>query len=125
MEQKPSINMTINDGEPFFAHEMSVNFNPTQFILDFRNVTPRNDPRTKGRPSLHLKHNVVMVDPWHMVQVRDLFNRMIEGYEKEFGKITKPKQIDAFEKKRKKGSKDKKKNETKDEAKTEVPSYFG
>ncbi|MBN2112366.1 DUF3467 domain-containing protein [Candidatus Woesearchaeota archaeon] len=123
MEQKQSINLTINDGEPFFAHEMSVNFNPMQFILDFRSVTPRNDPRTKGRPSLHLKHNVIMVDPWHMIQIRDVFNRMIEAYEKEFGKIKKPKAIETFEKKQSKGAKENKKQ--KDEAETEAPSYFG
>lgn len=124
MEQKQSINLTINDGEPFFAHEMSLNFNPTQFILDFRSVTPRNDPRTKGRPSLHMKHNVVMVDPWHMLQMKDLFSRMVEAYEKEFGKIKKPKPVELLEKKQNKGSKDKKKK-GKDEAKTEAPSYFG
>ena len=122
MEEKQSINLSINDGEPFFAHEMSINFNPMQFILDFRCVTPRNDPRTKGgRPSLNLKHNVVMVDPWHMVQVRDLMSRMIEAYEKEFGRIKKPKSIEAFEKKHKKAA------EAKDDSttETEVPSYFG
>jgi len=120
MEEKESINLSIADGEPLFSHEMSINFNPLQFILDFRCVTPRNDPRTKaGRPSLHMKHNVVMVDPWHMVQMKGLFGRMIEAYEKEFGKIKKPKQIEAFEKKRKP------KDAAADEAKTEVPSYFG
>ena len=121
MEQKQNINLSISDGEPFFAHEVSVNFNPMQFIIDFRNVTPRNDPRTKGRPSLLSKHNVVMVDPWHMVQIRDLFTRMVEAYEKEFGTIKKPKAIETFEKKHKKAKKD----EEKDVAKTEVPSYFG
>ena len=121
MEQKESINITINDGEPFFAHEMSINFNPMQFILDFRSITPRNDPRSKtGRASINIKHNVVMVDPWHMLQVRELFNRMIGAYEKEFGKIKKPKAIETFEKKHKKAVESKK-----GEAKTEVPSYFG
>ena len=119
-EQKDSINLAISDSEPFFAHEMSINFNPMQFILDFRCITPRNDPRTKGgRPSLHLKHNVVMVEPWHMVQVRELFNRMIEAYEKEFGKIKKPKAVEMFEKKHKKPA------ESKESGKTEAPSYFG
>ena len=121
--EKQSINLSINDGEPFYAHEVSVNFNPMQFIVDFRSVTPRNDPRTKGgRPSINLKHNVVMVDPWHMVQVKELFGRMVEAYEKEFGKIKKPKAIELFEKKHKKAAK-----ESKDESttETEVPSYFG
>ena len=122
MEQKESINLSISDGEPFFAHEVSVNFNPMQFIIDFRNVTPRNDPRTKGRrPSLHLRHNVVMVDTWHMLQIRNLFAKMVETYEKEFGKIKKPKVIETFEKKHKKP----KTNPDEIEDKTEVPSYFG
>jgi len=121
--EKQSINLSINDGEPFYAHEVSVNFNPMQFIVDFRNVTPRNDPRTKGgRPSINLKHNVVMVDPWHMVQVKELFGRMVEAYEKEFGKIKKPKAIEIFEKKHKKATKDSKDEST---TETEVPSYFG
>ena len=119
-EQEQKINLTISDGEPFFAHEMSVNFNPMQFIMDFRCVTPRNDPRSKSRPSLMMKHNVVMVDPWHMVLIRGLMDRMIKKYEDEFGKIQKPKQIEAFEKKHK----DKVKKGEK-ETKTEVPSYFG
>ncbi len=87
--------------------------------MHIRCITPRNDPRTKGRPSLNLKHNVIMVDPWHMVQLRDLFGRMVEAYEKELGKIKKPKAIETFEKKHKKPK------EAKEESKTEVPSYFG
>lgn len=121
--EKQSISLSINEGEPFFAHEMSVNFNPMQFIFDFRCVTPRNDPRSKGgRPSLNLKHNVVMVDPWHMMQINGLLGRMIEAYEKEFGKIKKPKSIEAFEKKHKKDKESKNDEST---TETEVPSYFG
>lgn len=123
METKQSVNMAINDGDPFFAHEVSVNFNPTQFTLDFRNITPRNDPRTKGRASLLLKHNVVMIDPWHMKQIKDLFTRMVDVYEKEFGKIEKPKSVEKLEKKQNKNKKSKKSK--KDESKTEIPDYFG
>ncbi len=39
MEQKESINLAISDGDPFFAHEVSINFNPMQFILDFRCIS--------------------------------------------------------------------------------------
>ena len=63
--QPEPININIQDGEPIFAHEMSVNFTPTQFVLDFKCITPRNDPRSKTRASFLLKHSVVMVDPWH------------------------------------------------------------
>ena len=62
-EQK-QINLNINDGEPFFAHEVSMNFTPTQISMDFKCITPRTDPRSKG-PTFLLKHNVVMLEPWH------------------------------------------------------------
>ena len=118
MEGK-NINVSINDGDAFFAHEMSVNFNPMQFTLDFRNITPRNDLRNREQPSLLVKHNVVMVDPWHMKLIHDLMGRMLKKYEDEYGRISKPKAIEAFEKKHKTKKEDRK------GAKTEVPSYFG
>lgn len=120
MEEDQKISVSINDGDPFFAHEMSVNFNPMQFIMDFRCVTPRNDPRSKARPALLINHNVVMVDPWHMSLIRDLMDRMIKKYEEQFGKIKKPKAIESFEKKQKSEPKAEVKGE-----KTEVPTYFG
>ena len=119
MENK-KLNIGVTDGHEFFAHEVSVNFNPLQFILDFKCITPRVDPRTKENPLLMIRHNVVMVDPWHMLQIRNLFARMIEAYEKEFGAIKKPKQIETFEKKHKKAAEKKA-----SESKTEIPSYFG
>ncbi len=123
MENK-QINISIDEGKPFFAHEASVNFNPLQFSIDFRTITPRNDLRSKpGVPSLQVMHNVVMVEPWHMVQLRDLLSRMVDAYEKEFGAIKKPKAVEAFEKKRKK-SPEEKDSEVSD-ASTEVPTYFG
>ncbi|MFH2028171.1 MAG: hypothetical protein ABIJ08_03465, partial [Nanoarchaeota archaeon] len=53
------VNFGINDGDAFFAHEISVNFNPTQFVLDFKSITPRVDPRSNEGPVIALKHNVV------------------------------------------------------------------
>ena len=35
MEEK-KLNVSIVDGKTFYAHEASINFNPTQFILDFK-----------------------------------------------------------------------------------------
>ncbi len=122
MEEEKKINLTINDGDPFFAHEMSINFNPMQFIMDFRCITPRNDPRTQGRPSLMLKHNTVMVEPWHMTLIKELMDRMIKNYEEQFGKIKKPKAMEEFEKKHKKSNDSKKGDKS---TKTEAPSYFG
>ena len=117
MKQEEQVNMNINDGDAFFAHELSINFNPLQFVFDFKSVSPRVDPRSKERASICLKHNVILVDPYHASKVHDLLGNVLKKYEKEFGKIDKPKALKALEKKSKK--EDNKQNE-----KIEAPSYI-
>ncbi len=111
------INLNISEGEPFFAHEVTVNFTPTQMSLDFKCITPRTDPRSK-KPSFLLKHNVVMIDPWHAKAFLNVLNSVVTRYEKEFGKIQKPKALEKAEKKQKELIK-------KAGATTEVPTYLG
>jgi hypothetical protein len=94
------INMAINDGGEFWAHEVSINFNPTQFVLDFKCITPRIDPRSQTTPTVLLRHNVVMTDPYHTKLIHELLGTVIKKYEEEFGKITKPKALEKFEKKK-------------------------
>ena len=118
MSEKKQINMGIDDGKEFFAHETSVHFNPTQFIFDFRSVTPRVDPRTRETPYISLKHNVVLVDPWHAKELIRIMTNVIENYEKQFGKIDKPKAM-------KKHEKNVKKQKKVDAEKTQTPSYMG
>lgn len=115
------VNMTIKDGEAFFAHEVSINFNPMNFILDFKNVTPRVDPRSKESLVLHMAHNVVIVDPYHTKKILELLAKVVGDYETEFGKIETPKALKKYEAKAKKTGKEK---PTK-KAKTTTPSYFG
>jgi len=117
MEQQ-KINLTVNEGDPFFAHELSMNFNPTQFVFDFKCVTPRKDLRSKDGPSLNIKHNVVMVEPFQALQIQRVLNGIIEKYEEEFGKIKKPKAVEVFEKKNKEKIESSKKD-------NQTPSYFG
>jgi hypothetical protein len=117
-ENKEPVNIAIIDGEPFFAHEMSTNFTPTQFTLDFKCITPRVDPRSK-KPSFLLKHNVVMVEPYHAKMILSVLNSVIKKYEEEYGEIKKPKSIENAEKKQKKAMSTKKNTET------ETPSYLG
>ncbi len=117
-EQKEPININIVDGEPFFAHEMNVNFTPTQFTFDFKCITPRIDPRGK-RPGFLLKHNVVMVEPWHAKMILAVLNNIIKKYEDEYGTIKKPKAVEMAEKKQKKAMKPSK------QGTTETPSYLG
>ena len=118
MAEERKVNFSINDGDVFYAHELSINFNPTQFVFDFKSVTPRVDPRARSGAIISIKHNVVLVDPFHAKRVLSFLTKRIEDYEREFGKIEKPKSIDKFEKKHKKEMNAK-------EQKDEVPSYFG
>ena len=115
--QDKKINLSISDGKEFFAHEITINFNPTQFILDFKCITPRSDVRNQNGPTIALKHNVVMLDIYHAKKFHELLGNTISRYEKDYGKIKKPKSVEKAEKKR---PKDEEKKE-----KATVPSYFG
>ncbi len=116
-ENKDPINIQISDGEPFFAHELTTNFTPTQFSLDFKCITPRVDPRSK-KPSFLLKHNVIMIEPYHAKLILSVLNNVIKKYEEEYGAIKKPKAVETAEKKQKKAI-------TALKSETETPSYLG
>lgn len=114
---KQQINLNIVEGDPFFAHEVSMNFTPTQITLDFKCITPRTDPRAKT-PSFLLKHNVVMVEPWHAKMMLDVLANVVKKYEEEFGKIKQPKALEKATKKHKKEAEQATKT-------TGAPSYMG
>ena len=113
------INFGIQDGDTFFAHEVSANFNPTQFVLDFKNITPRVDPRSNEGPVVSIKHNVILMDVYHTKKFVEFLNNRLKDYEKEFGKIETPNAVKVIEKKRKAEAKDKNKESV------DVPTYFG
>jgi len=116
--EKQKINMNIGDFAPdFFAHEASINFNPTQFIFDFKCITPRVDPRAKESPVINLKHSIIMLDSYHAKRFYELLGEVVKRYEKDYGKIEKPKQVVIAEKKNKK-------TESAEEE-TVSPSYLG
>ena len=118
MEQEKKLNVSINEGNEFFAHEMSINFNPTQFVFDFRCITPRIDIRTRDAPVLNIKHDIIIVEPWHAKEILRVLTNVIENYEKQFGKIEKPKAIKIMEKKQSK-------IQAPGIMKTQAPSYMG
>lgn len=127
MSEKKQINMNIENGNEFFAHELSINFNPMQFILDFKCITPRIDARSQNTPLLSMKHNVIMLDPWHAKQITELLSGVMKKYEEQFGKIEKPKAVKEFEKTAKaQAKKDNPSKESQTETATEtMPTYFG
>ena len=117
------INLNIIDGDAFFSHETSINFNALQFILDFKNISPRMDPRTRNGAVMSLKHNVILMDTFQAKRFHELLGKAIEKYEKNYVKIKKPKAIEKIERERKKNSKGKKSKKGDNEIK--IPSYLG
>ena len=117
-KQEKQINLNINDGETFFANEISINFNPSNFFMDFKNVSPRIDPRNQNGATFFMKHNVVLLDLYTFKQTVSLMKETLERYEKEFGRIEKPKLLDKLEKKQKKDLKVAEKG-------VSVPAYLG
>jgi len=115
-QEKKQLNMSIDNGADFFAHETSINFSPTQFILDFKCVTPRVDPRSKDTPVISLKHNIVMIEPFHAKRMLSVLSKSLEEYEKQFGKIEKSSAMKKHEKNIEKQDKD---------TKEKMPDYFG
>ncbi|MBT4823784.1 hypothetical protein HN695_07855 [Candidatus Woesearchaeota archaeon] len=114
MDEK-HINWQYEDGDAFFVHEVSVNFTPVQIVIDMKNITPRVDQRTRTGPVFKVRHNVVMFDPYHAKKYLGLLTQVVQRYEKEFGKIAKPKAIEKLEAKQKSKKSDDKKG----------PTYFG
>ena len=115
MENK-NVNVSVTEGDAQFCHELSINFNPLQFVFDFKTVTPRVDPRSKDGPVIHIKHNVVMLDPYHTKKMLELLNKVVGDFEKEYGNIAKPKAIEKLEKRM---------NAKTDEKTVSTPTYFG
>ncbi len=112
------LQMNIVDGGEFFAHEATVNFTPLQFTLDFKTITPRSDPRAKGKAYFVMRHNCIMLEPWHAKMVHEVLGNMLAKYEEDFGKITKPKSLAKAEKRQKQVV-------TEEGTKTQAPAYFG
>lgn len=117
MEQK--INFNINDGESFYTNELSVTFVPTQFAIDFKNISPRIDPRNQDdTKTFVLKHNVVLIDPFQAKLFAQVLNDAVNRYEKEYGQIEVPSAI-------KKAEIQIKKEQSENPKSHDVPSYFG
>ena len=117
-KQDKQVSLNINDGDSFYANEISMNFNPTNVFIDFKSITPRIDPRSQNAPTFNMKHNVIILEPYSFKQMAGLMNDIVAKYEKEFGKIEKSKILEKMEKKSKKQE-----NESKKVA--SIPAYLG
>ncbi len=118
-EEKSNVNLNISDGDTFFANEVSINFNPSHFFVDFKCISPRVDPRNQNGATFSLKHNVVIIEPYAIKEMAKMMQDIITRYEKDFGRIEKPKPAKTAEKKKKKAEK------KTAGAKKSAPEYFG
>ena len=98
MESKQPLHISVTDGEPFFANESTIHFNPTQFVLDFKCISPRMDQRNPQGTTMVMHHNVVLLEPWHMKMLHAVLSESLKRFETEFGTIEKPKAIELWEK---------------------------
>ena len=101
-EQK-QVNVRVKDGDQLMAHETTINYSPSEFVLDFKCITPVQE---LNQSSLVLKHSVVMMSPWHMKSFLGAMTRIVGDYEKKFGEIKKPVEIEKAEKMMKKQQKE-------------------
>ncbi len=127
-EKEKKLNVSISDGKAFYAHEISLNYNPAQFMLDFKCITPRIDLRNRQSNSTNIviEHNLVMIDPFQAKRVFAMLGDMIKAYEKEYGEIKKPKTIEKYEQKQGKQKSAKAKTEKAEKtAHSPIPSYLG
>ncbi len=117
-EEKQNVNLNINDGDAFFSNEVSINFNPSHFFIDFKCVSPRIDPRNQSGATFSLKHNVVILDPYAIKELSRMMGEIVARYEKDFGKIEKSSAAKQAEKARKK-------SKSKPVPEEKAPGYFG
>jgi hypothetical protein len=87
------VNIQIDHREnAFYSDNISVIYNPSKFILDFKQITPRMDHiQGKAQETLSVKHNVVIMDAKFAKIFLNTLKKSIEGYEKKYGEIKVPK----------------------------------
>jgi len=114
MKEEKQINLRVKDGDQFYSNETTINFGPVEFVLDFRCVTHIQD--VAENRSILIRHNAVILTPYHAKSFLQVLNKAIVDYENRFGEIKKPGEIkkaeDLIKKERKKLEKDKEDNET-------------
>ncbi|MEK6955615.1 MAG: DUF3467 domain-containing protein [Nanoarchaeota archaeon] len=120
-KEEKQLNVRIKDGDQFFANEIGLNFTPTEIVLDFKCISNIHD--IENHRALLLRHNPVILTPYHAKSFLEVLTKAVNDYEKRFGEIKKPKEIDKAEKIMQK-QKDDNKSREKDNTNDDV-TYFG
>jgi len=112
------VKVRIKDGNQFYSNEISVNVSPNEFVLDFKCISQIQD--IQNHSALFIKHNPIIITPFHAKNLTELLTRAIKDYEKKFSKIEKSKAIQKAEK-----LIEKKEKETKAPVLQKPENYFG
>jgi len=88
-----NINIQIDHREDgFYSDSISIIYNPSKFILDFKQSTPRIDQiHDKSQQTIAVKHKVIILDVKFAKIFLDTLKKSVEGYEKKHGEIKLPK----------------------------------
>ena len=119
-KEEKQLNVRIKDGDQFFANEIGINFTPTEVVLDFKCLSNIHD--IENHRALLLRHNPVILTPYHAKSFLEVLTKAVNDYEKRFGDIKKPKEIDKAEKIMQKQIDD---NKSKVDKNTDDVTYFG
>jgi len=94
-KEEKQLNVRIKDGDQFFANEIGLNFTPTEIVLDFKCISNIHD--IENHRALLLRHNPVILTPYHAKSFLEVLTKAVNDYERRFGEIKKPKEIDKAE----------------------------
>lgn len=88
-----NVNVQIDHRDTaFYSDSVSIIYNPSKFILDFKQNTPRIDQiQGKSQETIAVKHNVVIMDVRFAKIFLNTLKKSVEGYEKKHGNIQIPK----------------------------------
>ena len=91
-EEKKKVSLDIDQKrEGFYANNVAIFNNPTEFVLDFTQVTPRiNLVEDKQIITYVVKHNPIILEPKQAKNFLNLLKENISRYESKFGKIKLP-----------------------------------
>jgi hypothetical protein len=120
-EQK--LNVRIKDDHPFYSNEASINFNPNEFIFDFKCLTQTYD--LASQQALVINHSVIILNPYHVKAFADLLSKVIKDYEDKFAEIKKPEPLKKAEKLVKDQEKKIQKSNQKSKKEDEEGLFFG
>jgi hypothetical protein len=78
--------------EGFYTNSISIIYNPSKFVLDFKQITPRIEKiQGKEQQIFTTNHKIILIDPQFAKVFLETLKTSIENYEKKFGKIGMPK----------------------------------